>query len=113
MILNSKSPRSAARLYVAICRSPTDAAIDAVIPKLCAKSCAKYKPLSYSPSLSLGMIDLTIFIADGSRSVPLGSPVRGSFSMMPFSGLGVSLEIPAISSAFELATPLCPSSAST
>jgi len=59
------------------------------------------------------MIDLTKFIAEGSRSVPLGSPVTGSFSMMPFSGLGVSLKTPANSSAFELATPLCPSSAST
>jgi hypothetical protein len=39
------------------------------------------------------------------RSIPVGRPVEGSLTTMPYEGLGVSLVIPAISSPFVLTRP--------
>ena len=47
-----------------------------------------------------------------SFSIPVGSPVLGSFTIKPPSGLGVSLVIPASLRAYEFARAMCPSNLS-
>ena len=67
--------------------------------------CSAAQTSSSSFSVGLGMTLDTRLVAS-SRSIPVGSPVFGSFTISPPGGLLVFFVMPAIFNAMELASPI-------
>ena len=85
------------------------ASVTLVTPNVRPSAIAALSARRWSAGLGLGSTLLMSAIAGASLINPVGSPVFGSRTMVPFGGSGVFFVMPAAASAFELTHTLCSS----